>query len=88
MAVLVIVVWGRALYLRLSSRALAAHYSLLLSLAAQGAIGIATLLLVVPLPLASLHQAGALIVFTLALTAAYFTNQAKLPPAPDIQVLP
>ncbi len=88
MAVLVILVWGRALDLRLARRALAAHYALLLSLAAQGAIGILTLVLVVPLPLASLHQAGALIVFTLALTAAYFTDQAKLPPAPGIEVLP
>lgn len=87
MAVLVILVWGRALDLRLAGRALAAHSVLLVSLAAQGAIGIATLVLVVPLPLASLHQAGALIVFTVAIIAAYLTGQATMRPAPGIQVL-
>ena len=40
-------------------------------LAIQIALGIATLLLVVPLPLAALHQAGAVIVFALALNVAH-----------------
>jgi cytochrome c oxidase assembly protein subunit 15 len=40
-------------------------------LAIQIALGIATLLLVVPLPLAALHQAGAAIVFALAVYVAH-----------------
>ncbi len=40
-------------------------------LAVQIAMGIATLLLVVPLPLAALHQAGAVIVFALAVNVAH-----------------
>jgi cytochrome c oxidase assembly protein subunit 15 len=40
-------------------------------LAIQLALGIATLLLVVPLPLAALHQAGAAIVFALAVYVAH-----------------
>jgi cytochrome c oxidase assembly protein subunit 15 len=49
---------------------LAAHL-LLGMLAAQIALGIATLLLVVPLPLAALHQAGAVLLFAAALNAAH-----------------
>jgi cytochrome c oxidase assembly protein subunit 15 len=44
---------------------------LLALLAAQIALGIATLLLVVPLPLAAAHQAGALLVFAAALNVAH-----------------
>lgn len=46
--------------------------SLLLGmLAIQVALGIATLLLVVPLPLAALHQAGAVVVFAFAVNVAH-----------------
>jgi len=41
---------------------------LLAALAVQIGLGIATLLLVVPAALAVAHQAGALVVFTVALT--------------------
>ena len=44
---------------------------LLFMLVAQIALGIATLLLVVPLSLAALHQAGALALFALALNVAH-----------------
>ena len=40
-------------------------------LALQIALGIATLVNVVPLPLAALHQAGAVVVFGLALAAIH-----------------
>jgi cytochrome c oxidase assembly protein subunit 15 len=40
-------------------------------LALQVALGIATLVNVVPLPLAALHQAGAVAVFGLALAVAH-----------------
>jgi cytochrome c oxidase assembly protein subunit 15 len=45
--------------------------ALLAMLAIQIALGIATLLLVVPLPLAALHQAGAVVVFGLAVSIAH-----------------
>ena len=44
---------------------------LLALLAAQIALGIATLLLVVPLPLAAAHQAGAVLVFAAAINVAH-----------------
>ena len=45
--------------------------ALVAMLAIQIALGIATLLLVVPLPLAALHQAGAVLVFALAVYIAH-----------------
>ncbi len=45
--------------------------ALLAVLLVQIALGIATLLMVVPLPLAALHQAGAVVVFALALNVAH-----------------
>ena len=51
----------------IDDRARAWNGVLMLAVAAQVAIGIATLLMRVPLPLAALHQAGALIVFTCAI---------------------
>ena len=53
------------------SRARSGATVLLALLAAQIALGIATLVNVVPLPLAALHQAGALIVFAAALNVAH-----------------
>jgi heme a synthase len=44
---------------------------LLVALVLQIALGIATLLLAVPVPLAAAHQAGALLVFSAALFAAH-----------------
>ena len=52
-------------------RAAAGARWLLAMLIVQIAIGIATLLLVVPLPLAALHQAGALAVFAFGLNVAH-----------------
>lgn len=53
-----------------SARAKTAANVMLLALIAQISLGISTLLLVVPLPLAALHQAGAVILFTSALVTA------------------
>ena len=47
---------------------------------AQACIGIATLLLHVPLPLAALHQAGAVVVFTSALGLARALHAPRLQP--------
>jgi cytochrome c oxidase assembly protein subunit 15 len=54
-----------------SPRARAFGAGLLGMLALQLGLGIATLVNVVPLPLAALHQAGALVVFALALSTAH-----------------
>ncbi len=43
----------------------------------QFALGVATLLLVVPVPLAAAHQAGAVILLTLALGAAHALRRRK-----------
>lgn len=53
-----------------------AFHALLAMAGVQAALGIATLLLVVPVALATLHQAGALVLFTLALWALHDTRAA------------
>jgi cytochrome c oxidase assembly protein subunit 15 len=71
LALLVPWFWVRVRRAGVSPRARLAAYLLLGALALQIALGIATLLLVVPIPLAAAHQAGALLVFTAALLAAH-----------------
>lgn len=61
------VFWWRAVRVTLPARARPAVHFLLGWLAVQVALGIATLLYVVPIPLAAAHQAGALVLFSLAL---------------------
>ena len=53
------------------ARARACGTLLLALLAVQVALGIATLLLAVPVPLAAGHQAGAVLVFAAALNVAH-----------------
>ncbi|HEX2112884.1 MAG TPA: COX15/CtaA family protein [Alphaproteobacteria bacterium] len=48
--------------------------------ALQAALGIATLLLVVPIPLAAAHQAGAVLLLTLALMLAHAAHKKSMPP--------
>ena len=69
LAALVPLFWLRTR--RAAPRVRLAASLLLAALALQIALGIATLVLVVPVPLAAAHQAGALLVFTAALFAAY-----------------
>jgi len=52
-------------------RAIRAAAALLAMVIAQITLGIATLVNVVPLPLAALHQAGAVVVFAFALTVVH-----------------
>jgi len=54
-----------------TARARLAAHLLLAMLLAQVSLGISTLVLVVPLPLAALHQAGAVLLFAAALHAAH-----------------
>jgi cytochrome c oxidase assembly protein subunit 15 len=70
LAVLIPVFWFKSRSAPLSNSARLACNLLLIVLAVQISLGISTLLLVVPLPLAAAHQAGAL----LLLTAALWTN--------------
>jgi cytochrome c oxidase assembly protein subunit 15 len=46
-------------------------------LLAQVSLGISTLLLVVPLPLAAAHQAGAVLLFAAALHAAHALRRGR-----------
>jgi cytochrome c oxidase assembly protein subunit 15 len=71
LAVMVPPLWWRLRGRQLPRRARAGGTALLVMLAVQLALGIATLVNVVPLPLAAMHQAGAVIVVALALNVAH-----------------
>jgi cytochrome c oxidase assembly protein subunit 15 len=73
----VVICW-RAFTAREGDASMRRAVALLLSaIVAQIGLGIATLLLVVPIPLAVLHQAGALVLFTAALWLCHRLHQAK-----------
>jgi cytochrome c oxidase assembly protein subunit 15 len=63
--------WFRARRATLPRRTMIAAHCLVGALALQAGLGIATLLLAVPLTLAAAHQAGALLLFTAALALAH-----------------
>jgi cytochrome c oxidase assembly protein subunit 15 len=65
------IVWWKIRATVASARARTGANVLLALLAAQLALGIATLINVVPLPLAAAHQAGAVLVFAAALNVAH-----------------
>ena len=67
LAILIPIFWFKSRNLPLSGSARLACTLLLVMLAVQISLGISTLLLVVPLPLAAAHQAGAVLLFTAAL---------------------
>jgi cytochrome c oxidase assembly protein subunit 15 len=71
LAVLVPLFWLKSRNAPLSASARLACNLLLVMLAVQISLGISTLLLVVPLPLAAAHQAGALLLFTAALWVSH-----------------
>ena len=71
LALTVPLLWWRLRRADVPRRATARSTALLAMLAVQVALGIATLVNMVPLPLAALHQAGAVAVFALALTLAH-----------------
>lgn len=75
--VLVIVFWLSLRSLRLAPRARLAANLLLLMVFAQVALGISTLLLAVPVPLAAAHQAGALVLFSLVLWTVHELRNAR-----------
>ncbi len=67
LAFLIPLFWFKTRKYSLSSSERLACHLLLMMLAVQISLGIATLLLVVPVPLAAAHQAGAMLLFTAAL---------------------
>lgn len=67
----VLVLWLRGRNTALSGRGARAIHALAMVALVQVALGISTLLLFVPVTLAVIHQAGAQVLFTLALWAAY-----------------
>jgi cytochrome c oxidase assembly protein subunit 15 len=76
LALLVPWFWWKTRGVEANPRALLAARLLLGTLGLQIALGISTLLLVVPIPLAAAHQAGAVLVFTAALFAAHSLRAA------------
>ena len=69
--------WFMARRAPLPTRPRIAIHLLLLMLAIQISLGIATLLLVVPTPLAATHQAGALTLFTIAVFVSHAMRNAR-----------
>jgi heme a synthase len=74
----VLLLWVAGLRARLPNPARTALHMLLLVTALQVTLGISTLLLVVPVPLAAAHQAGAVVL----LTAAIYFRHTLRPAAP------
>ncbi len=69
--VLVVLFWWRSRGGGLSARAQSTANALALAAAVQVILGITTLLLVVPVSIAALHQAGAVVLYSTALWAAH-----------------
>ena len=76
LALLVPVLWWKVLRAAVPARARVGAHLLLAMLAIQVTLGIATLLLVVPLPLAAAHQAGAVLLFAFALNLVHALRRA------------
>jgi len=68
LAILIPLLWWKASRSDVSPRARLAAYYLLAALIIQFALGVATLLLLVPVALGAAHQAGAVVMFSAALT--------------------
>lgn len=79
--ILIAVTWWKSRALDLNSRARALTHRLLIMALLQATLGISTLLLVVPFAPALAHQAGALILFTIALCLAHEVQVPATAPA-------
>jgi cytochrome c oxidase assembly protein subunit 15 len=76
-ALLVVALWMRLPRAGASDRARLWSDALLVAVIAQIGVGVATLVMRVPLPLAAIHQAGAVIVFTCALGTLHSLRKAQ-----------
>jgi cytochrome c oxidase assembly protein subunit 15 len=84
--ILVLRFYGKALFGGVASDAVKDHYGmnwLLAAVALQVALGIITLLKVVPVDWAALHQAGAVLLFSAALYVAHRVRKIKSSPRPS-----
>ncbi|HYM73674.1 MAG TPA: COX15/CtaA family protein, partial [Stellaceae bacterium] len=77
----VVVLWLGGQFAALPSPAMRALHILLAVALVQLALGISTLLLVVPIPLAATHQAGAVLLLTAAIVLRHRLRGLKPPPA-------
>ncbi len=76
LAIVIPTFWFVARRAQLPARGRVAIHLLLAMLAIQIALGITTLLFIVPIPLAATHQAGALTLFTIALFVSHTLHNA------------
>jgi cytochrome c oxidase assembly protein subunit 15 len=84
LAVLVALFWLRSMRAALGARARLAAHLVFAALVAQAALGIATLVLAVPVPLAAAHQGGAVLLLGAALWAAHELRRS--PPSAVVSV--
>ncbi len=77
-AAAVLLLWASALRRPLPAPARTALWALLAAAATQVALGISTLLLVVPIPLAAAHQAGAVLLLTAAIVFRHTLRAERL----------
>lgn len=77
LCIIVPLFWYRTLKAGVSARTCLVIHGLLLVLVVQIVLGISALLLIVPVPLAAAHQAGALLVLSLALFANHELRAAR-----------
>jgi cytochrome c oxidase assembly protein subunit 15 len=77
--VVVTLLWLYGLRLDLRRGARSALHALFAAASLQAALGIAALLLVVPLPLAVAHQAGAMLLLTAAVVARHRLRRGRVP---------
>jgi len=75
-AVLIVLAWTAGLRAALPRRCRLALHALLAAAVLQVALGITTLVLVVPIPLAVAHQAGAIVLLTAALVLRHMMRSA------------
>ena len=86
-AAFLVLLWGRALDVGLPRGAMWAFHAVVVAMAAQGLLGILTLVNVVPVPLAALHQGAALVVLAAVVAAAYLAGMSRLTPGPSITII-
>jgi heme a synthase len=75
-AAAVLLLWAQGLRAALPRPAQIALHLLLLAVLVQAGLGISTLLLVVPIPLAAAHQAGAVLLLTAAIVLRHALRSA------------
>ncbi len=76
--VAVLLAWAVGLRAVLPQPARVALHALLAATVFQVALGVATLLLVAPIPLAAAHQAGAVLVLTAAIVLRHMLRRASI----------